>query len=341
MSPRGKMTRRGFVAASGAIAASTILPSRSARAADFEYKMGHSSPESHPFHKRLLEVSARIDKGTAGRMKLTIFPASQLGGDNDLLSQARSGAVDFVQPAGLILASILPVTAINGMGFAFKDYPQVWAAMDGDLGNYIRAQISAKAGLVPMEKRWDLGFRQITTSGKPVMKAQDLAGLKLRVPGAPALVSLFTALGASPVSMQFGEVYTSLQTKIVDGQENPLSVIDAGKFYEVQKYCAMTNHVWDGYWICANPASWNRLPNDFKTIVATSFNEVALLERADLELLDRTLQTDLEKKGLTFTKPDLASFRDKLRVAGFYQEWREKIGAEAWTLLEKQVGKLA
>jgi len=341
MSANMKMTRRGFVSATAAIAAAAILPSRPAGAADFEYKMGHSSPEAHPFHKRLLEVSDRISKETAGKMKLNIFPASQLGGDNDLLSQARSGAVDFVQPAGLILASILPVAAVNGMGFAFKDYAQVWTAMDGDLGDYVRAQISAKAGLVPMEKRWDLGFRQITTSSKPIEKAADLAGLKLRVPGAPALVSLFTALGTSPVSMQFGEVYTSLQTKIVDGQENPLSVIDAGKFYEVQKYCAMTNHVWDGYWICANPASWNRLPNDIKAIVAKAFNEVALLERDDLNKLDRSLQAELEKKGVTFTKPNIDSFRDKLRAAGFYQEWRGKVGNEAWTLLEKQVGKLA
>jgi len=341
MSAKTRMTRRSFVAASTAITAAAMLPSRFARAADFEYKMGHSSPAGHPFHKRLLEVSERISKETAGRMTLTIFPASQLGGDNDLLSQARSGAVDFVQPAGLILASILPVAAVNGMGFAFKDYAQVWTAVDGDLGDYVRSQIVAKTGLVPMEKRWDLGFRQITTSAKPIEKAADLAGMKLRVPGAPALVSLFTALGASPVSMQFGEVYTSLQTKVVDGQENPLSVIDAGKFYEVQKYCAITNHVWDGYWICANPASWNRLPNDIKAVVAKSFNDVALLERADLELLDRTLQADLEKKGLTFTKPDLGSFREKLRAAGFYQEWKGKIGNEAWTLLEKQVGKLA
>jgi tripartite ATP-independent transporter DctP family solute receptor len=333
------MTRRNFVAATAAIAASAILPTRSARAADFEYKMGHSSPESHPFHKRLLEVSDRIAKETAGKMKLSIFPASQLGGDNDLLSQARSGAVDIVQPAGLILASILPLAAVNGMGFAFKDYPQVWTAIDGDLGEWIRGQIAAKTGLVPMEKRWDLGFRQITTN-KPIEKAGDLAGLKLRVPGAPALVSLFTALGASPVSMQFGEVYTSLQTKIVDGQENPLSVIDAGKFYEVQKYCAITNHVWDGYHICANGASWNRLPNDIKAIVAKAFNETALLERDDLAKLDRSLQGELEKKGVTFTKPDLNSFRDKLRAAGFYKEWREKVGADGWALLEKHVGKL-
>ncbi len=242
-------------------------------------------------------MSERIDKGTDGRMKLTIFPASQLGGDNDLLSQARSGAVDFVQPAGLILASILPVAAVNGMGFAFKDYAQVWAAMDGDLGDYVRAQIAAKAGLVPMEKRWDLGFRQITTGTSRSTKAADLAGLKLRVPGAPALVSLFTALGASPVSMQFGEVYTSLQTKVVDGQENPLSVIDAGKFYEVQKYCAITNHVWDGYWICANPARGTGCRTTSRPSSRKSFNDVALLERDDLDKLDHIAAGRSRKEG--------------------------------------------
>ncbi len=110
--------------------------------------------------------------------------------------------------------------------------------MDGDLGKFVRGQIAAKVGLVPMERIWDLGFRQITNSIKPIKSAADLAGMKLRVPGAPALVSLFKALGTHPVSMQFGEVYTSLQTKVVDGQENPMSIIDAGKFYEVQKFCS-------------------------------------------------------------------------------------------------------
>src|SRR5213593_4205106 len=153
MNTRMKMTRRSFVAASTAITAAAILPIRPAHAADFEYKMGHSSPAGHPFHKRLLEVSDRIAKETGGRMTLTIFPASQLGGDNDLLSQARSGAVEFVQPAGLILASVLPVAAVNGMGFAFSDYKQVWQAIDGDLGDYIRSEIASKAGLVPFERR--------------------------------------------------------------------------------------------------------------------------------------------------------------------------------------------
>ena len=154
--------------------------------------------------------------------------------------------------------------------------------MDGELGKFVRGQITAKVGLVPMERIWDLGFRQITNSIKPIKSAADLAGMKLRVPGAPALVSLFKALGTHPVSMQFGEVYTSLQTKVVDGQENPMSIIDAGKFYEVQKFCSLTNHVWDGHWITFNRAAWDRLPDDVKTVVARAFNEGALAQRAEL-----------------------------------------------------------
>jgi tripartite ATP-independent transporter DctP family solute receptor len=274
-------------------------------------------------------------------MTLTIFPNSELGGDNDLLSETRSGAVQFCQPAGLILSSILPLTAVNGMGFAFQDYAQVWPAMDGDLGDYIRGEIAAKAGLVPMKRVWDLGFRQITTAGKQIKTAADLEGMKLRVPGAPALVSLFKALGAYPVSMQFGEVYTSLQTHVVDGEENPLSVIDAGKFYEVQKYCALTNHVWDGYWICANPRAWNRLPKDLQEITARNFDDIALKERDDLAHMDQTLRAALEAKGLAFNTADTDSFREQLSKAGFYKEWRAKIGEQAWTLLEGHVGKLA
>ncbi len=334
-----KLTRRTLVATTAALGATAFLP-RGLRAAEFEYKMGHSTPAVHPFHKHLLLVAERIGKESGGRMTLNVFPNSQLGGDNDLLSQARSGAIEICQPAGLILASILPLTAINGMGFAFESYDKVWPAMDGDLGKYVRAQIVAKVGLVPMDKIWDLGFRQITNSIKPIKSAADLNGMKLRVPGAPALVSLFKALGTHPVSMQFGEVYTSLQTKVVDGQENPMSIIDAGKFYEVQKFCSITNHVWDGHWICFNKAAWDKLPGDLKTIVARAFNDGAVGQRAELAKMNSTLQADLEKKGMTFNRAETKSFREMLSKAGFYKEWREKMGEEAWTLLEKQAGKL-
>jgi len=339
MKKTASLTRRTLIASTAALGTAAILP-RQARAAEFEYKMGHSTPAVHPFHKHLLAVSERIGKETGGRMKLNVFPNSQLGGDNDLLSQVRSGAIEICQPAGLILASILPLTAINGMGFAFDSYDKVWPAMDGELGKFVRGQITAKVGLMPMERIWDLGFRQITNSVKPIASANDLAGMKLRVPGAPALVSLFKALGTHPVSMQFGEVYTSLQTKVVDGQENPLSIIDAGKFYEVQKFCSMTNHVWDGHWITFNRAAWERLPDDIKTVVARAFNEGALAQRAELAQMNSTLQAELEKKGMTFNKAETQSFRALLSKAGFYKEWHDKLGNEVWSLLEKQVGKL-
>ncbi len=112
-----------------------------------------------------------------------------------------------------------------------------------------------------MEHMWDLGYRQVTTSTKPIKVADDLAGLKIRVPVAPSLVTLFQTLKeAAPLALQFPEVYSALQTHIADGQENPLTLIKAAKFYEVQKYCSLTNHVWDGHWFCANAAAWKGLP---------------------------------------------------------------------------------
>lgn len=334
------ISRRQLMGAAAVSLAATTLPRR-ALAAEFNFKLGHSTPADHPFSKRLVEASKAVLEQTGGRLNIQVFPASQLGGDNDLLSQVRSGAIELFPAAGLILASVLPVTAINGMGFAFPGYDKVWPAMDGDLGAYVRQQILANTQLVPMDRMWDLGFRQVTNSVRPIANAADLQELKLRVPGAPALVSMFQALGVAPVSMQFGEIYTALQTRVVDGQENPLSQINSGKFYEVQKYMSLTNHVWDGFWIIANGAAWKRLPADIQATVNTVFNEKALEQRADLVTLNRGLVDELKGKGLAVNTPEVASFRARLGEAGFYAAQKQKVGDEAWAILEKYTGKLA
>jgi tripartite ATP-independent transporter DctP family solute receptor len=330
-------TRRTLIA--GALAA-PLLPRFAKGAAEYSWKFAHTAPLTFALHIRLAEAAAQIAKDSNGRMELQIFPDAQLGGDNDLLSQARQGAIEFCQPTGQILASILPVTAINALGFAWSDYAKVWQAMDGDLGKYVRTQIAAKTGLVAMDHMWDLGFRQITTSTKPIKSADDLVGLKIRVPVAPSLVTLFKTLKAAPLSMQFTEVYSALQTHIADAQENPLTLIKVTKLYEVQKYCSLTNHVWDGHWFVCNAAAWKGLPDDLKEIVARNLNAAALRERDDIAKGDKSVQGDLEKAGLVFNTAETQSFRDGLKSGGFYKDWRAKLGDEAWDILEKYSGKL-
>ncbi len=333
------VNRRRFVGGTGAALGVATL-ARRAHAAEFTFKLGHSTPADAPFSKRIVEASEEILKETKGRLRIEIFPNSELGGDNQLLAEVRSGAVQMFPAAGLILASVLPVTAINGMGFAFASYAQVWPAMDGKLGAYVRQQILTKTNLVPMDKMWDLGYRQVTNSARPIRTAADLKGLKLRVPGAPPLVSMFQALKAAPVSMQFGEVYTALQTHVVDGQENPLEQIEVGKFYEVQKYLSLTNHVWDGFWMLCNGPAWKRLPKDVQEITNRVFNEKAIAERADLVELNKGLLAQLKSQGMAVNTADTATFRKQLVAAGFYTEWRKRIGNEAWTILESYAGKL-
>ena len=311
-----------------------------AQAAEFSYKFANNLPEQHPFVARAREMAAAIKTETNGRFDLQVFPNSQLGSDTDMLSQVRSGGIEFFTLSGLILATLVPAASINGIGFAFPDYPTVWKTMDGDLGAYVRGEIN-KAGLEVMEKIWDNGFRQTTSSTKPIVSPGDLRGFKIRVPPSPLWTSMFEAFGASPASINFNEVYSALQTKIVDGQENPLAIIATAKLYEVQKYCSLTNHMWDGFWFLANRRAWQALPDDVRGIVAKNVNAAALKERDDVAKLNATLQQDLAAKGLAFNQPDPAAFRDKLRSAGFYTQWKAKYGDEAWAILEKSVGKLA
>jgi tripartite ATP-independent transporter DctP family solute receptor len=281
-----------------------------------------------------------IKAETGGRVEIQIFPSNQLGSDTDMLSQLRSGGIEFFTLSGLILSTLVPAASINGVGFAFPDYDSVWKAMDGELGAYVRGQI-AKANLVAMDKIWDNGFRQTTSSTKPINTPDDFKGFKIRVPVSPLWTSMFKALDSAPASINFAEVYTALQTKTVDGQENPLAIISTAKLYEVQKFCSLTNHMWDGFWFLANRRAWDRLPENLRTVVAKHVNEAGMKERADVAQLNAGLQKELADRGMVFNQPKTEAFRDKLRQAGFYAEWKGKYGDEAWALLESSTGKLA
>jgi TRAP-type transport system periplasmic protein len=338
-----RLSRRALLKASAASAVLSGIGAphvARAQAAEFSYKYANNLPDAHPMNARAKEMAAAIKAETNGKFDLQIFPNNQLGSDTDMLSQVRSGGIEFFTLSGLILSTLVPAASINGIGFAFPDYDTVWKAMDGDLGAYVRGEIK-KAGLEVMDKVWDNGFRQTTSSTKPITGPDDFKGFKIRVPVSPLWTSMFKAFDAAPTSINFSEVYSALQTKVVEGQENPLAIISTAKLYEVQKYCSLTNHMWDGFWFLANRRAWEAVPADMRAIVAKQINAAAVLERADTAKLNAGLQKDLADKGLVFNQPVVGPFRDKLRSAGFYAEWKGKYGDQAWELLEKSVGKLS
>ncbi len=336
------LSRRRLVLATALPLSSLALPAliRPAAAAEITGKVGTNLPATHPLNLRLGEAIERIRAATDGRVALQLFPNSQLGADTDMLAQARSGALEYLSLSGLILSTLVPVAALNGLGFAFKDYDQVWPAMDGPLGGLIRAEI-AKRGLHAFPAIFDNGYRQVTTSARPVRGPEDLRGLKMRVPVSPLWTSLFRAFGSAPASINFNETYSALQTRIVDGQENPLAIIETAKLYEVQKYCSLTNHMWDGFWLLSARRVQDRLPPGIQEVIAREFDRAAREERADVARLNAELRGKLATAGLTFNDTEAAPFREALRQAGFYAEWRQKFGEEAWAALEAAVGRLA
>jgi TRAP-type C4-dicarboxylate transport system substrate-binding protein len=154
-------------------------------------------------------------------------------------------------------------------------------------------------------------------------------------------VSLFEKLGSSPTSINFGELYSALQTGLVDGQENALATIESGKLYEVQKYCSMTDHMWDGFWLVANQRAWETVPEDLRATAWRIFGEAADEERIVSAQLGDSLAETLKGHGMEFNDVDQAPFRAKLQESGFYAEWKERFGAEAWALMEKYTGPLS
>jgi TRAP-type transport system periplasmic protein len=335
----GLIGRRGFAAglAAGALALAATRPA-AAQSAKYRLRYGTAFPADHPGVKRIQEASAAIAKDSNGQVDLQVYPNSQLGSEPDMFSQTRTGALDFMSTSG-VNQTVVPVGGINAVAFAFESYDKVWAAMDGDLGNFVRAQFD-KVGLHVMPKMLDNGYRNITTSAKAVNSPGDLKGLKIRVPGNQLWVTCFSALGAAPTSINFGELYAALQTGVVDGQENPLALIDSAKLYEVQKFVALTGHIWDGHFIYANAKRWNAMPDDIRGIITKGLSEAAEQQRADILALNTSLKDKLTKAGLTFTSPDKQPFRAMLKDAGFYADWKKRFGDEPWALLEKYTGSL-
>ena len=331
------MSRRAML---GAAALPLFAIGRAAGAAEFDYKFATGQAPTNPINVRLQEGIERIGRATGGRLSIKLFPNNQLGSDTDLISQVRAGGVEFLNVSNSVLSTLVPAAALVNVGFAFTSYDQVWKGVDGELGAYITAQIE-KSGIQVIAPYADNGFRQITSSERAIRAPEDLRGFHIRVPVSPIFTGLFQALGAAPTSINFNEVYTALQTKLVGGQENGLVVIETAKLYEVQKYVSQTSHIWDCFGLFANRRAMGRLPADVQEIVRREIGQSVMDQRADAAKLEASLNGELTGKGMAFVEVDRAAFRAVLQKSTFYSDWRGKFGDAAWTALQSVSGSLA
>lgn len=333
-----KTSRRGLLTGAASIALFSVAKFP-ANAAEFTYKLGHDQPVSHPQNIRATEAAANITKETGGRLTVQVFPNNQLGGDTQMLSQIRSGALELLQIGDNILGNVVPAASVANLPFAFKGYDDLWKTLDGELGHYIHAQIE-KIGLHVFEKGWDAGFRDVFTSGRAVKSVADMKGLKLRVPEAPIQLAAFKAFGSSPTPVNNSELYTALQTHLVDGAEQPLISIESARYYEVSKMISMTRHQPTPFEMLANGGAWRRLPKDLQEVLTRNLNAAALKQRDDIAKGEIKLSAELKTQGQTIIEPDRESFKEVIKKAGLYGQWRKTYGEEPFALLEKSVGKL-
>ena len=311
-----------------------------ARGAEIEMRQFHNQPAESPLHKSLVAMWAAVKAETGGRVQVQTFPENDhlAGGDPAALSMIIDGSLDFMTLNGGLIGPVVPAVNIQGIPFAFHDLSQVFKALDGDLGDYLREDGKSK-GLYAVPKGcFDNGFHQITCSTHPIRTVDDLQGLKIRTPDAPIYVEAWKAMGASPVVANFNKLYETLKTGAAEAQTNPLAVAELLKLYEVQKYVSLTNHGWSGFNLLANWNLWQRFPADVQKVIERNVVKYVRLQREELSAFNAELRTKLATQGMTFNEADTSSFRP--RLTAYYARWKDAVGARAWSLLEGHVGKL-
>ena len=329
------ITRRGFMG--GTAAAMIAATAGRARAADFRYRLGLSQPADSPNCVRLKEMAERVAADTHGALAIEVIPESKLGSDSAMIEMVRKGELELYL-GGNVFGPLVPVTEMPGLPFTFRNSPEVFEALDGDLGDHIRGELAAK-GLHAFRYGMDNGFHQLTTSTRPIRSVEDLQGMKIRTPVQKMTVEFFETLGAKPMTFTLNRLYEVCRDKVVDGQTDPLAIVVLLKLYEVQTYLSLTNHWWSGFTLVANQAAWTALPADVRAIVDRHAETAAREQRKDIRKIDAGAVELLKAKGMVVNEADTSGFRKPL--AAFYARWKGIYGEPAWSLLEARVGKLA
>jgi TRAP-type transport system periplasmic protein len=277
-------------------------------------KFGLSGPEGHPAVPGMKAFAAAVEAKSGGKMKVQLFLNSTLGTDQAIVSSIKGGTVDMAVMNSGILATEAKELAIFDFPFLFANEKESDAIVDGPVGKKMHALLEAK-GLIGLSY-WELGYRHITNSKRALNKVEDIEGLKLRVIPNPINVAWVKALGANPTPMAFAEVYAGLEQKAIDGQENPVSVIASNKFWEVQKFMAVTNHQYNPQSVIFSKKIWDTLTPAEKKIIDESSDEAAKGQRAASRAAVAANMELLKKNGMTITQfapAEVAKLREKMK----------------------------
>jgi tripartite ATP-independent transporter DctP family solute receptor len=276
-------------------------------------KFSHYMDTSHAAHASAMQFAAKVAERTKGQVKVDVFSGSQLGAPPEQLQQVKLGTLDMGVPTQGQLDKYEKAFAAVMMPFAFADYPQAHRALDGPVMAWL-APLAEKQGFVILSN-WELGFRNLTTAKKAINTPDDVKGLKIRVPPEVQLEATMEALGAQVTKIAFPELYMSLSQGVVDGQENPFSVILSAKVYEVQKNLAVTRHMYNSMVHVMNLASWNRLtPEQQKIVREESVAAGNAMRKSVMNAEDEQL-AKLQQLGMQVTRPNLALFQARMGPA--------------------------
>jgi tripartite ATP-independent transporter DctP family solute receptor len=299
------------------ILACLLICAFSVPAFSLELKLAHYVPESHPAHQAALMMAKGVEERTKGEITIKIFPANKLGDGNEVLEQQMNGVVDLSLPTQSMLDKYgkkgNKPFAVVMLPFVFKDTQHAWRVLDGPFAKWIAPKFD-ELGLVQLAN-WEYGFRNLTNNKRPVFSPADVKGLKIRTPGEIQLQKTMEAAGAQVQAINFKELPMALKQGVVDGQENPISVIYHYKLYEVQPYLALTNHVYSSMMCVVSKKTWSKLSADQQAILKEEAQKGGQWFRDTLLAENDELIQKLIGKGMKVTLPDRAAFKAQMQYA--------------------------
>ncbi|MFL7904404.1 TRAP transporter substrate-binding protein [Azospirillum argentinense] len=322
-----------------AVAALFAAVPATAQTAERTMRLSAAVAQDHPFAAGVSALTACAADKSAGKMKIQSFWNAALGSDMQAVQLVRGGSLDMVVASTSPLASLVPAMGVFDLPFLFENEKEADRILDGAVGQQLSEKLQG-VGLVNLAY-WENGFRNLTNSRRPIQKWEDLGGTKIRVMQNPVFMDTFSTLGANAVPMAFSELFTALETRAVDGQENPYANIETGKFYEAQKYLSVTNHAYTPAVILYSKKIWDGLSSAERDVLQ-SCAAVARTEerRVNREQSEKSLAR-LKDLGMQVNELSAEERKRMLqKVAPVYEKHAAAIGAETMTLLQSELAQL-